>query len=317
MALPALTGDASPASLSRAVTTDLLRLELGYAGVIVTDCLEMDAVAVEYGSEAGAVRALQAGADIAMVCHRIDRQRGAVEHAYAAVRDGSLSMDVLRESGRRIAALKARFAGIWDDVLNESIDAGAVRALKESNAALSQRAYAMTATLVSSTSPSPIPFRHNGPLVLVAPRTSRLNPAVDDPTLSENAIGPGYLAFARALAARKEEEKVQTVVCGPDKFDWQPSTDDAVVVFVLRDAHRHRWQLDALQRVAGAAGRIAGIVLVATSGPYDITHARAAVAEGIPCACLATFEFTAPAMEAAAAVLFGERGAPGRMPVKL
>jgi beta-N-acetylhexosaminidase len=62
--------------LSRKITTDLLRTELGFQGVIVTDCLEMDAVVDMHGSEQGAVKALQAGADVAMICHRIDRQKG-------------------------------------------------------------------------------------------------------------------------------------------------------------------------------------------------------------------------------------------------
>ena len=120
MALPLITGDDTPCSLSRQITTNLLKEEMGYDGVIVTDCLEMEAVAEKYGSEGGAVLALQAGADVVMICHTMSRQQGAIERTYAAVSDNSLSISSLRESGRRIAALKTQLAGTWDEVLSSN-----------------------------------------------------------------------------------------------------------------------------------------------------------------------------------------------------
>ena len=57
MALPLIVGGDTPCSLSREITTDLLREKMGFRGVVVTDCLEMEAVAETYGSEQGAVMA--------------------------------------------------------------------------------------------------------------------------------------------------------------------------------------------------------------------------------------------------------------------
>lgn len=84
MALPSLTPNAptTPASLSREISTDLLRTQMGFKGVVVTDCLEMDAVAELPnlgGVPGGAVQALKAGVDIVMVCHRFDRHVRSVE----------------------------------------------------------------------------------------------------------------------------------------------------------------------------------------------------------------------------------------------
>jgi beta-N-acetylhexosaminidase len=319
MALPGLTGDEVPASLSHVATTDLLRSELGYHGVIVTDCLEMEAVASTYGSETGAVRALQAGADIAMICHRLDRQRGAVAKAQAAVRDGELSVDALRASGARIAALKERFAGTWEEVLETPFDVKAAHALKATNAELSRYAYSMSTALLPSTRTSPLPLRRDARLVLFAPRTTRINPAVDDPTGLENVLGPGYMAFATAMASRTGQNAIDIVAYGPDGVDQHPPMDDAVVVFVTRDAHVHKWQLDALKHVADTMRRMtsAGVVLVSTCAPYDLPQTCALVPDGVPCACIATFEFTPPALEAATAVIFGERKATGCIPVTL
>ena len=83
MALPAITGSTVPASLSPAVIGGLLCESLGYDGIAVTDCLEMGAVAArEGGVPLAAVDALRTGADIAMICHHIDRQCGALEATY-------------------------------------------------------------------------------------------------------------------------------------------------------------------------------------------------------------------------------------------
>lgn len=102
MALPLITGDDTPSSLSREITTNLLRAELNYQGVIVTDCLEMDAVLATYGAEGGAVKALGAGADIIMICHTMSRHLGAIEATYKAVEAGTLNLEELRKSTERI-----------------------------------------------------------------------------------------------------------------------------------------------------------------------------------------------------------------------
>jgi beta-N-acetylhexosaminidase len=84
----------------------------------------MDAVAGTYGVENGALMALNAGADIAMICHTPAKQKGAVELVQAAVISGKLTLDSLRESNNRIADLKSKFAGSWSDVLNPVFDSG-------------------------------------------------------------------------------------------------------------------------------------------------------------------------------------------------
>ena len=136
MALPLVTGDDTPCSLSRAITTDLLRGEMGYKGVVVTDCLEMKAIsdpAYGPGVERGAVLALRAGADIVMICHTFDWHVGSVKATYAALESGELSMDDLRASGERITKLKRKYAGDWGS--NTSTDEGEIenqwKALKE------------------------------------------------------------------------------------------------------------------------------------------------------------------------------------------
>jgi beta-N-acetylhexosaminidase len=100
----------TPATLSRAHLTGLLRHELGFTGMIVTDALEMQAVSATVGMEEGAVLALIAGADALCLGHDIDdghvaRVRAAI---VSAVRDGRLTEDRLADAANRVAASHAR-----------------------------------------------------------------------------------------------------------------------------------------------------------------------------------------------------------------
>ncbi|UXY17225.1 beta-N-acetylhexosaminidase [Chitiniphilus purpureus] len=109
VAFPAVEPDPdTPSTLSRAVLTGLLRDELGFDGVVFTDCLEMDAIARGVGTEQGALAAFQAGADVVLVSHRADRQIGALELLAQALAQGTVSAAQLAQSCARVLALKAR-----------------------------------------------------------------------------------------------------------------------------------------------------------------------------------------------------------------
>ena len=95
--LPALDAD-HPATLSRAVLTGLLRQELGFEGLIVTDALVMEAIAGRYGASEAAVLALEAGADLVLMPGDAD---GAIDAVVAAVHSGRLSLERLQASLRR------------------------------------------------------------------------------------------------------------------------------------------------------------------------------------------------------------------------
>ena len=102
---PALDGE-NPASLSRAITTDLLRSELGYEGLVITDDLEMGAVANHLTFRATGQRAVEAGADIVLVCHELAHAEDAYMGIYDAVQSGQISEERINESVRRIIRAK-------------------------------------------------------------------------------------------------------------------------------------------------------------------------------------------------------------------
>src|SRR6185295_8994437 len=105
---PALD-EAQPATLSRKIITKLLRSSMRFEGLVVTDDLEMKAITQEYGLEDAAIKALQAGADLLLVCHREDRQIAILEAILKAVKNGQLSEKQLDTSLLRVLSFKQRY----------------------------------------------------------------------------------------------------------------------------------------------------------------------------------------------------------------
>ena len=106
VSIPSVTGSASmPATLSPAVLSDLLRGEMGFEGLIVTDAMNMAAITRRFGARDAVVRALEAGADIILMP---DNPRGARESLVAAVRSGRVTEARLDRSVARILELKER-----------------------------------------------------------------------------------------------------------------------------------------------------------------------------------------------------------------
>lgn len=81
---PAFEPERKPATVSRAVMTDLLRDELQFKGIIVSDGMEMQAIMDLYGIEDGVYRALTAGVDICLVCHSPQQAHDAMEYCLKA-----------------------------------------------------------------------------------------------------------------------------------------------------------------------------------------------------------------------------------------
>jgi beta-N-acetylhexosaminidase len=98
-----------PATLSPAIIDGLLRKQLGFEGVIVSDDLEMKAVAAHWQPGEAAVRAVRAGCDILPVCASADAQVEAIEGVVRAVESEELRFTEMDAAGLRIRALKRRF----------------------------------------------------------------------------------------------------------------------------------------------------------------------------------------------------------------
>lgn len=225
-----------PATLSSTILTQLLRNELGFEGAIITDGIEMAAVAGPYGIGGASARALAAGADAICVGGE-SADEAVVEHIRSAVADavidGRLPEERLLEAAGRVRVLASWCSsGPPPPPLN--------RADSEIGLAAARRAIRISQ---NNREVGPLPLR--GPAHVVE-LTPEVNLAIEKGTpwgVGEplTKMLPGT-TVAR-LDARTAASGIATSLSAAEGLP---------VVIVVRDAHRHHWQLDALARLLEA-----------------------------------------------------------------
>ncbi|MFF7166236.1 glycoside hydrolase family 3 protein [Streptomyces sp. NPDC008086] len=226
--VPALDPD-HPATLSRPVLTDLLRGELGYTGLIVTDGMEMQAIAATYGIERGSVLAVAAGADAICVGggladdETVRRLRDAL---VAAVRSGELPEERLAEAARRVREL-ARWTASEPPVTDgdRRPDVGLVAARR-----------ALTVTGAQGAGP----FTPLTEPPYVAAFTPVANIAVGDET---------PWGVAAELARLLPGTETGSYTGGDAGRAALEASAGRRVVAVVRDEHRHAWMAAALDHL--------------------------------------------------------------------
>jgi beta-N-acetylhexosaminidase len=147
MALPAITGDSTPATLSPAVMRDLLRRDLGFRGILTTDALDMRGVLATMGLAEVSKRAVEAGNDVLLMPNDIP---GTIDAVVAGVREGRFTEARVDSSVRRLLELKERL-GIHR---GRYVDVDKVRAVvgDAEHLAVAQRAAERGITLVKDVS---------------------------------------------------------------------------------------------------------------------------------------------------------------------
>ena len=103
IACPNVTGDNTPATLSQMLITDVLREQMGFDGMVITDALNMGAITEQYSSGDAAVKALQAGADMLLMPEDFG---SAYQGVIDAVNAGTLTEERINESVSRILKIK-------------------------------------------------------------------------------------------------------------------------------------------------------------------------------------------------------------------
>ncbi|MCJ1678073.1 glycoside hydrolase family 3 protein [Streptomyces sp. APSN-46.1] len=221
-----------PATLSPQILTGLLRKELGYEGLIVTDGMEMNAIAGTYGIERGSVLALAAGADAICVGggladeDTVLRLRDAL---VAAVREGTLPQERLADAAARVRALaewtrRSRAAVAAPGAAPEGSGPGIGLTAARRALVITGRANRISAPYVATLAP-------------VA------NIAVGDET---------PWGVAGALAALVPGTGAGVYPEGTSAGDILAAAGGRTVVAVVRDAHRHPWMTEALDALVAA-----------------------------------------------------------------
>jgi beta-N-acetylhexosaminidase len=99
-----------PATMSEPVLHGILRERMKFDGAIITDDLEMKAIAANYSIEDVVVRGANAGVNLFSICHEPDLQNRAIDALIAAVKRGDVPIERVAEANRKIDALVATYA---------------------------------------------------------------------------------------------------------------------------------------------------------------------------------------------------------------
>jgi len=283
-----------PATLSHKILTDLLRGDMGFSGVIITDCMEMKAMD-RFWPEAP-LSAVQAGADVVLISHTYDRQVEALELLRRAAEDGRLSPERISASAERIYALKrwVRIPSISPeeapDLVGRPEDLDFARELARS-----------VLTLVRDRRGTlPLRLTPKDRLLLVLPKALPKG-AAEDPVLSVEVL---------AVESLRRHPTVEVLRVSPEpsedevRYALQLASEVKAVVVASRDAHLRPQYARLVRALAGFP-----LIVLGIGAPYEL-QALPEVGTYI-----AAYGDQRPLMEAAVEVLFGEQKASDKLPI--
>lgn len=288
--------DDLPATLSARVLEGVLRQRLGFQGLIVTDALNMKAIADTYGPAEAAVRAIQAGSDLCLGLHTVDEVRAAFQALLAAVRNDTIPAARFQDAVRRVLEFKARLLALpaptaYDFPVAE-------------HQALARDVAAASVTLLRDRGILPIRPDKNGRVGLIDFTLIRYS-------LVEEARKPADY-FRERLAARLPHFRGMTANSVPTPEEAAAARalagESDTLILVTRNAALIAEQA-ALIRELIALGK--PTVVYAARNPVDW-----AVCSTAP-AGLTTYGDPPCALDAAVAVILGEAIAPGSLPITL
>lgn len=296
---PALESQANtPATLSRSVITGLLREELGFDGVVTTDCMEMDAIAKGIGTVNGCVKAVEAGVDLVMVSHIHPLQEQAILKIAEAVENGLISEQQIDQSIERIERLIAKYTS-WADIENSHELPSFVGS--DTHKAEMKSIYEEGITLVTG----------DGQLIGPDDKVLLIYPTNEYATMVEDKR---YATLSMAEKLKKVHPSVEIIEIEQSQYDSAISKAvqdagkyDRIVALTL-NAVQHPNQQKLIHQLIDT-GKPVDVVAIRT--PYDAAHfARAN-------RMICTYEFTQTSFEVVAEYLVGQTQISGRLPVSI
>ncbi|WLW54825.1 glycoside hydrolase family 3 protein [Streptomyces sp. YU58] len=293
---PALDASGDPATLSHPILTGILREELGYDGVVVTDSLGMEGVRTKYGDDRVPVLALKAGVDQLLNPPSLDVAWKAV---LKAVQDGELTEERLDASILRILRLKARLRLFEEPYVSR---AGVTRTVgvRAHLAAVDRIAERTTTLLVNTGRLLPLDRREHPRVLVVGADPASPSGTTGPPTgvLAAALTELGFTATALSTGTAPSAATIARAVAAAGEAD-------AVVVGTYNVSATSAQK--ALVEQLVATGR--PVVAVAIRNPYDVAHLPS-----VP-AYLAAYSWTDVELRAAARVIAGRVAPRGKLPV--
>lgn len=324
------------ACLSEQVVDDLLRRDLSFRGVVVSDCLEMEALTHNIGVGGGTVMAKNAGCDIILLCRSFTGQQEAINGLKLGVENGIIDRAQIEQSLRRVLRMKARCTS-WEQALNPP-GLRALAQMQHSHTNLSKRAYNSSISVVRDKRellPLSNTLEPNEELLLLTPLVkplpasavsrsvaAHLGLSLEDPTAWDRttSVLSGESVFkelGRSLSRHRNGKVLHTsyTTNGVRPIHEELIDRASAIILVTTDANRHLYQHGFTKHVSmlcrfspSGEPREKPLIVVAASSPYDFATDRSI--ETYVC----TYDFTETALEALVQGLCGELTPTGVLP---
>jgi beta-N-acetylhexosaminidase len=288
--VPALDDSGRPATLSKPILTDLLRKQMDFDGLIVTDALTMEGVREMFGDERVPVEAIKAGADVLLMPPDLDLAYNAV---LDAVDSGEIGVGRINQSVHRILSLKME-QGLFENPYVD-VDEVSSRVGTSEHLAVADEISNKTITLVKN---------DEGVLPLQAD-------AAQDVLVTGWGVSTTQI-LASGIAEREATTEVYETGNNPTALQRQTAaTKAAAKDLVVISSHR-AWASPEQQDLVGnllATGT--PVVVLAVRDPYDIAYFTDAPTY------VATYSYSPVSLTAATRALFGEINPTGELPVAI
>ncbi|WP_405170099.1 beta-N-acetylhexosaminidase [Paenibacillus sp. FSL H8-0280] len=319
---PSIEPEPIPATLSHKVLTGLLREEMGFEGIIITDCLEMHAISKPYGVAEAAIRAVEAGADLILVSHTLQDQVAALEAIVEAVRTGRVSEEVIHQALERIMTWKRKRCGQQNDYLvslkaSETFEGADVEPVKN-NESIESTEPSDPSELNESTlfkiASSSITIVHNDGLLpldrekdvyVIWPEVVQRT-EVDEPWSHTESLG---MALSQLRGTVREHKiTTQPTYDEADRILADVSESEQVIVCTYTSAgHLPKGQQYLVEKLS----KNHSLIVIALRNPYDLLEISR------PGSYVCTYENTPAVVRVLSHVLTGGLQPTGSLPVRL
>lgn len=321
--------NAMHACLSEQVVHDLLRDDLKFKGVVVSDCLEMEALSHNIGVGGGTVMAINAGCDVVLLCRSFVHQQEAIEGLKLGLENGIITEQRVEQSLERVLTMKSKRTD-WEKALHLPAGGiGRLSQLRSSHSILSSKAYDASITVVRDRNRllplSNVIQQQDGlllltPLVkpLVASTASRRLPA-DSPD-GNSSLMSGERVF-RELGRSLARQRGRVLHTSYTATGIRPQHENLInrakaVVVVTADSNRNLYQNGFTKHVSMICSNTANghkrekpLIVVAVSSPYDFALDQSSIGTYV-----CTYDFTEAALESLVKVLYGKVTPVGTLP---
>lgn len=249
-----------PSTISREILTSLLKEELNFKGLILTDCMQMKAISDNFGTIKASIKSLAAGSDIVFISHDARLASKAARQIYKAIKKGIINKEEFDLSTKKILDMKEKL----DFYENESIDQIITAKNRERNIKIKRE----TLRLVS------------GSLPILTDKVLFIGPVSTRATLASSEYKG--LTFASYLSSKVPNSKSFITDKNTTINDLKDILKDIdQIYFGSYNSHLDKKQADLIKDLIALDKQV---IVIALRNPYDL--------KDLPCTTLAAFEYS-------------------------